>query len=75
MLKNLDWHVEIYFIGNLKEVLMEFEKNFDFDPDMCEYNPIFAELKGIKEAVIHREDENFVINLVKILRAPSVRTE
>ncbi len=53
---------------------MELEKNFDFDPEMCEYNPIFAELKGIKEAVVHREDENFVVNLIKMLRPSAVRT-
>lgn len=46
--------------------------NYDFDPDFSEYNPIFAELKAIKEETTKKEDENFVVNLIKRLTCPVV---
>lgn len=38
----------------------------EFDPEFSEFNPIFAELKNIKEEV-EVEDENFLSKLVQRL--------
>ena len=46
--------------------------NYAFDPEFSEYNPIFAELKGIKEHVKSDEDMGFVASMIRKLMNPIV---
>ncbi|MCD8025279.1 MAG: hypothetical protein LUE64_07075 [Candidatus Gastranaerophilales bacterium] len=45
-------------------------ENRDFDPEFSEYNPIFAELKNLKENQLKREDVNFISSFIKKLMTP-----
>ncbi|HIS54230.1 TPA: hypothetical protein IAA82_04660 [Candidatus Galligastranaerophilus gallistercoris] len=46
--------------------------NFDFDPEFSEYNPIFAELHGLKEHIQSDEDTGFVASMIRKLMNPIV---
>ncbi len=49
---------------------MEKEKNFDFDPDFSEYNPVLAELSNLKKELSEKENESFLTNLLKKIATP-----
>ena len=35
-------------------------QNFDFDPELSEYNPLFAEIAGLKEKAAHLDEGEFL---------------
>lgn len=47
-------------------------QNLDFDPELSEYNPLFAEIAGLKKDACKKEDVSFISSLIEKLTRPII---